>query len=66
MRANSEGTDLEKAARLIYLNKTCFNGLYRVNSQGKFNVPLGRYENPNICPENLLRAASKALSRIQD
>ncbi|MCV3212920.1 DNA adenine methylase [Plectonema radiosum NIES-515] len=61
VRANPGKTDLEKAARLIYLNKTCFNGLYRVNSQNKFNVPLGKYKNPNICPENLLIAASEAL-----
>ncbi|MEH2068539.1 MAG: DNA adenine methylase [Nostoc sp.] len=65
VRNNSNGTNLEKAARLIYLNKTCFNGLYRVNSQGNFNVPLGRYENPNICPENLLKLASTVLSQVE-
>lgn len=65
VRANPVKTDLEKAARLIYLNKTCFNGLYRVNSQGKFNVPLGKYKNPNICPEDLLIAASEALYQAE-
>lgn len=53
----------EAAARTIFLNKTCFNGLYRVNKQGQFNVPYGKYKNPKICDEGGLRAASEALSR---
>ncbi len=57
----SESTKLERAARTLYLNKTCFNGLYRVNKKGEFNVPFGRYKNPNFCDEESLRAASKAL-----
>ncbi len=52
-------SDVEKAARIIYLNKTCYNGLYRVNSSGQFNSPYGRYKNPNIVNETVLRAIRK-------
>lgn len=51
----------ERAARLLYLNKTCYNGLYRENRSGQFNVPFGRYKNPSIYDEDNLRAASRAL-----
>ncbi|MGF1568194.1 MAG: DNA adenine methylase [Nodosilinea sp.] len=54
-----------QAARLIYLNKTCYNGLYRENSQGHFNVPMGKYKNPAICDADLLRAASAALQTAE-
>jgi DNA adenine methylase len=61
MRSSDPDASIERAARLLYLNKTCFNGLYRVNAQGQFNVPIGRYSNPRICDPDLLHAASKAL-----
>ncbi|MFM2429034.1 MAG: hypothetical protein RLZZ511_247 [Cyanobacteriota bacterium] len=55
------GNNVERAARFIYLNKTCFNGLYRENSKGHFNVPMGSYKNPPILDRDLLQAASAAL-----
>lgn len=56
---------LERAARLLYLNKTCFNGLYRVNKKGEFNVPFGRYNNPRICDAENLQACSRVLQNAR-
>jgi DNA adenine methylase len=58
-------SETERAARLIYLNKTCFNGLYRVNSKGRFNVPFGRYKNPTLCDPEALREASARLKGVK-
>ncbi|MGO2225351.1 MAG: DNA adenine methylase [Psychrobacter celer] len=59
----NELSKVERASRVIYLNKTCFNGLYRVNSSGEFNTPFGRYKNPNIINETVLRAVSNYLQK---
>jgi DNA adenine methylase len=55
-------TPVQRASRVIYLNKTCFNGLYRVNNAGEFNAPFGRYKNPNIVNEPTLKAVNKYLN----
>ncbi len=58
----NELSNIKKASRIIYLNKTCYNGLYRVNNSGEFNSPFGRYKNPNIVNEITIRSVSKYLN----
>lgn len=57
-------SDVKRASEFIFLNKTCFNGLYRVNKDGKFNVPCGKYKNPTICDFNNLRNLSKLIKNV--
>lgn len=62
---NGQLSDIEQTAVFIFLNRTCFNGLYRENRKGEYNVPFGRYANPQICNEELIIADSKALQRVE-
>ena len=62
VRAQRPRSDAQIAARMIYLNRTCYNGIYRVNRQGGFNVPIGRYANPTVCDADNLRACARALA----
>lgn len=61
----AELSNVQRASRTLYLNKTCYNGLFRVNQQGEFNAPFGRYKNPNIVNEKTLTAVSAYLNRAQ-
>jgi DNA adenine methylase len=61
----NELSNVERASRLIYLNRCCYNGLYRVNSKGEFNVPFGKYKNPNFCDEENLLSVSEALKNVK-
>lgn len=61
----TELSNVERASRFIYLNRTCFNGMYRVNSQGQFNVPFGHYKNPRIIDENNLLNCSELLKKTE-
>lgn len=63
-RGQDNRSDVERAARTVYLNRTCYNGLFRVNSKGQFNVPIGSYTSPQILLEDVVRAASAALRGV--
>ena len=59
-----DNLDVKRASEFIFLNRTCFNGLYRVNKNGEFNVPCGKYKNPTICDAKNLRNLSKLLQNV--
>lgn len=61
----SQLSNIKKASRTIYMNRCCYNGLYRVNSKGQFNVPFGRYKNPNFCDEKNLKAVNMFLQDVK-
>lgn len=63
-RLTKDEMSLQKATEFIFLNRTCFNGLYRVNKNGDFNVPMGNYKNPTICDEENLRALSELIKNV--
>lgn len=63
-REKEQLSDVERAARTVYLNRTCYNGLFRVNSKGQFNVPIGSYASPQILLEPVIRAANAALQSV--
>lgn len=63
-RITKDEMSLQKAIEFIFLNRTCFNGLYRVNKNGDFNVPMGNYKNPTICDEENLRALSELIKNV--
>jgi DNA adenine methylase len=65
VRKSKPPSEVGRAARFLYLNRLCFNGLYRVNSRGEFNVPFGRYKNPVVVNEELIRACSRVLAKTE-